>query len=348
MRAISSLFIIIFLFSETRSFEINASPLQSLRDISTIYKVPVTQDVALRVTYTAAKSPSKKVIILLPGRASYFEKNRGLILALTGHNYEASFGYSFKNQADVWCIDFRAQGGSDGRLSPGDQRGHIDHFDTYLNDLHSVIKDKIIQNYKKKNVEFYLMGSSLGGHIVLRYLQDFNDRLPFSIKKSLLVVPMIEMNTSPWPFIVAKALAYGGVKMGLAETYAIGHGDMNLDKPDFKKFKGHHNKKTFEETNAIMLEDFSLVTGGPTYGWVAAAFDSQKKLLSTSIVIPKDQTLVFFLSGNDKTVITKTSQKFAQQYGIKIYNYDDAYHNLLKESTDYAGSFWQDLDKELN
>jgi len=341
MRALLSFCLVIFAFINA-----GATPIQTLRDISTIYKVPVGQDTALRVTYTAAKAPTKKVIIFLPGRASYFEKNRGLVLALTGHSYKASFGKPLMNQADFWCVDPRAQGGSNGRLAPNDQRGHIDDFETYLHDIHIVIKDKIAPSYKGQNVEFYLMGSSLGGHLALRYLQGFSAKMPITLQKSLFVVPMVEMNTAPWPVLVAKGLAYGAVKMGKSQTYAIGYGDMKLDKPDFSKFTGHHNEKAFDQTNALMLADLSLVTGGPTYGWVAAAFDSQDKLLTSPLL--KKHKIVFFLAGNDKAVLTSTSQDFAKQHGITTYIYNDSYHNILKESAAYAGSFWQDLDQELN
>ncbi len=63
-----------------------------LHESSTFYNIKVASDVRLRVSYTAAKAPTKKVVIFLPGRASFFEKNKGLILGVTGHSTEGTQG----------------------------------------------------------------------------------------------------------------------------------------------------------------------------------------------------------------------------------------------------------------
>ena len=255
-----------------------------LRQISEIYKVPVAKDVALRVTYTAAKAPSKKVIIYIPGRASFFEKNTHLILTLSGHTTTASHGYAMKNTCDFWCIDPRGQGRSDGRLkskdtsNKPDQRGHIDSFETYLSDMDHVIQNHILPFYENMDVDIYLMGASLGGHLILRHLQTKGQDLSKKIKGALAIVPMVQMNTDPWPEFVARSLVTVAAKTGFAESYAIGYGDVNLDNPDFTRFKGHHSKKAFEDTNTMMANNLDLVTGGPTYGWVTAAFASQYTL----------------------------------------------------------------------
>lgn len=322
---------------------------QKLIDDTTFFMVPVTKDISLRVAFTAAKTPTKKVIIYCPGRASYFEKNTGFIQALTGHNFTASHGYAFQNQADVWCIDPRSQGGSGGRLTNDkgepDQRGHITSFDDYIQDVDTVIKTTILPKYDLMSTEFYLVGSSLGGHIVLRYLQDKVTELPITFKAIVNIVPMVKMNTSPWPRFIAKAMVSSAVALGFGERYAIGYGNVNLDNPQFEKFTGHHNEYEFHDTNTVMRSQMTLVTGGPTFNWVKASFESHDKLTSGSF--PKALNVICFVSGGDKAVITEATKSLSKQHGFKVFEYPQAAHNIIKESKEKCGTFWQDLDNSI-
>ncbi len=321
---------------------------QHLKDISTIYSVPVAQDINVRVAFTAAKTPTRKVIIYVPGRASYFEKNTGLILALTGHDFLGSHGYQLKNQADVWCLDPRAQGGSGGRLENDsgtpDQRGHIEDFSDYSKDLHKAITTLILPAYQNQNVDFYLMGASMGGHIIIRYLQEYKDNLPVAFKGALGIVPMIAMDTSPWPELVAKTVVNGAKFAGFGDHYAIGYGDVHLDNPDFTRFKGHHNEFEFHDTNTVMLADMSLVTGGPTNQWVASAFESQIELKKHTL---PDIPTTLFVAGQDTAVLSQASKEFATTNQVTVHEYPDSRHNIIKESKAYCGPFWQDLDATL-
>ena len=345
-----ALYFFVYFLSFLESYASFPEPAKTFHDISKLEHVQVTDNIALRISYTAARAPTRKVVIFCPGRASYIEKNAGFILAITGHNTDASHGYEFKNQVDFWCLDIRAQGGSGGRVLDENgqptQRGHIDNFDDYVSDLHAVITTKILPTYKDMNVEFYLMGSSLGGHIILRFLQNYKDNLPMSIKRALAIVPMVEMDTSPWPTLVADSLVTAATSFGYGDNYAIGYGDSKFDNPDFSRFKGHHNEEEFFKTNAIMKSNPSLITGGPTNAWVKAAFESQKLLWSKPY--PETVPVTFFLAGQDRAVITEASQNLAKEKGFSLFLYEKSLHNILKETAEASGTFWQDLDTNLN
>jgi len=263
-----------------------------LNDVSTPYDIKVAPEITLRVTHTKAKNTPQnapqKVVIFLPGRASFFQKNKGLILGVTGHDYRGTQGVTLGHQADFWCIDMRGHGASLGRLGPNNQRCHIDSFETYLADIHQVITSTIAPAYKGQNVEFYIMGSSMGGHLAVRYLQDYATQTPIQFKRALLIVPMIRFKTGAWPRFIAKNLVKTANILGFSKTYALGYGDLNLSKSDFTRFKGHHDRQAFDDTNKMMAQNPSLITGGPTYGWVKAAFNSEdflyEKPLPTTIV----------------------------------------------------------------
>ncbi len=313
-----------------------------LNEVSTPYDVKVAPDITLRVTHTKAKNTSKKVVIFLPGRASFFQKNKGLILGVTGYDYTGTQDVKLTDQADFWCIDLRGQGASLGRLGPNDQRGHIDSFDTYLSDIHHVIAKTIAPAYEGKNVEFYLIGSSLGGHLALRYLQEYTFESPISFKRALLIVPMIRFKTEPWPRSVAQSLVKAARFINFSKTYAFGYGDLDLSKSDFSRFKGHHNLKAFEETNEMMAQNPSLITGGPTYGWIAAAFESEAPLYQKNL--PNTVDYIAYVAGQDTAVESIATLDFCKERNIGVKFYPKSRHNILKETKNYSATFWQDLD----
>ncbi|HBN21607.1 MAG TPA: hypothetical protein DD412_00010 [Holosporales bacterium] len=330
----------------TLLFAFKSAHADLLHDISIPYDVKVAPDITLRVTHTKAKhafqNAPKKVVVFLPGRASFFQKNKGLILGITGHDYTGTQDVELAHQADFWCIDMRGHGASLGRLGPNNQRGHIDSFETYLSDIHQVITNTIAPAYEGQDVEFYIIGSSLGGHLAVRYLQDYATKTPIQFKRALLIVPMIRFKTSPWPHIMAKNLSKAAELLGFSKTYAVGYGDLDLSKSDFTRFKGHHDRKAFDDTNEMMTQNPSLITGGPTYGWVSAAFDSETPLCNTSL--PKAIDYVAYVAGNDGAVDSTSTLEFCKQHNIRVKFYEKSRHNILKETKEYAPTFWEDLD----
>lgn len=318
-----------------------------LHDISMPYDIKVSPEMTLRVTLTKAKqqppqNSPKKVVIFLPGRASFFEKNKGLILGITGHDYTGTQNVKLAHQADFWCVDMRGQGASLGRLGPNDQRGHIDSFETYLADIHHVITKIIAPTYSGQKVEFYLMGSSLGGHLAVRYLQDYAQKSPLHFKRALLIVPMIRFKTNPWPRPLAKGFVHFMAALSFSKTYAIGYGDLDLSKSDFTRFKGHHNLKAFNETNEMMAQNPGLITGGPTYGWIKAAFDSEEFLHKKAL--PKNVPMIAYVAGQDAAVESTATLEFCKQQAISVKFYPNSRHNILKETKEYAPLFWEHID----
>lgn len=307
--------------------------------------VTVADNVNLRVTFIpAAKAPlndRKKVIILLPGRASFFEKNIDIAESLCG--YDQSNTVLPKVYCDFWCIDYRGHGKSDGRLTRNDQRCHIDSFQTYVDDLDKVLKSLIKTHYQnQKNTEYYLLAGSFGGVIALKYIQDYKfDTI--AIKKTLLVSPMIRFKI-PYPRWLTKLLVNFMSWIGYEESYAIGYKDLDLSKADFSKFKAHHNEKDFHETNKMLSEHPDLITSGPTYGWAKAAFEAENDLDSLKSL--PNQTIAF-LAGQDAELDIASGKVILEKLGVQIKEYPKSGHNLFKETEEYAPGFTQDLFNEI-
>jgi lysophospholipase len=277
-------------------------------------------------------SDARKVVVFLPGRASFFEKNKELSDQITAH------------PIDFWTLDYKGHGKSGGRLAPGDQRCDIDTFRTYIDEIDYVVNQVVLPHYRNQKIELYLVGASLGGHLTLRYIQD--KKPAFEIQKILLISPMIDFFTKPFPRPIAWFLVKVATLMGFGEHYAFGYGRLNLTNPDFSRFKGHHNKHAFDETNALLSVHPELITSGPTFRWVSEAFDSVDHTLELqSLDIP----VVVFLAGQDQDVNNKTTHDFLKHFKkVKFFEYPQAYHNLTKETDEYAPNFYKELIEALN
>ncbi len=299
---------------------------------------PVSGDVNLRIVKLSRISnihKRKKVIIYLPGRASFFEKNVSFLNFLLNQLCD---NYS----VDIWCIDRRGHGKSDGRLSGlAYQRCHIDSFDTYIVDLHKVFSKLILPNYTQDCTDIYLIGASMGGHIALRYIDKFrDDKNTKFINKTLLIAPMIKFFTHPFPDFIVRPMVNLVKFLGWDKNYVFGYCDVDLARANFLKQKGHRNRDEFYKTLAMLQQNPDLLTAGPTFGYVVAAYDSQDILYRVN---GYNMPVVAFLSGQDKVVDSQAALEYCAARGIQTFIYRDAFHNLTKEIEQYAPRFREHL-----
>lgn len=334
------LFIAVTFFSLT-----HAAPIKE-------YFFNVNPEIKLRIvkveSYAAAHTQEpKNVIILLPGRASFYEKNQDFVEILTGHSDHITQDQHPRIQnpfrdlnADVWVIDYRAHGKSDGRLAVNDQRCHVGDFQDYMDDLHKVVTQHIMPSYQNQSTRYHLMGVSMGGHLALRYVQDHAH--PFA--KVFLVVPMLDFKTGSLPKWLCQVVVKGACLLGLGQKYAMGYGDMNFAKEFFNRQKSHHNRQAFDETLALLKANPQLITSGPTNAWVSAAFNSGKKLMDPKTLKNVSVPVDIFAVTEDHQV-ENCAMTEAQRYipQCTLTTIDGAWHNLIKESDPYRVVFLQKL-----
>lgn len=316
-------------------------------------------NIKVRVTFVPGHRPLKgddkehRAIVIFQGRASFFEKSTEFFDIISGRSNAMSSDSkpSVPNVftatgCDLWIIDHRGHGPSGGRLAPGDQRDHIDSFDTYLEDFDHVIQQKVRGHYKKLKIDpiYYLMGISMGGHLAFRYQQNYAETSPFS--RLLLVVPMIRFKTAPYPEWVAKTLVNSAISWGYQRSYAIGHGPVDPDKLDFAHEKSHHNGPAFEQTRQVLKNNPDYVVGGPTYGWVAAAFASVEESLEPQNIQRSQKTpTTIFVATDDVQVDPTATLELVGLLGDAAiaHVYGGSWHNLPKEIDRYRLPFLGDL-----
>jgi Lysophospholipase len=314
--------------------------------------VPVGPERSLRrLVHIESAVPSDKVVIFLPGRASFFEKNLLMLKAIAG--YESIHNEKIEVPCDVWSLDHAGHGMSAGRLGINDQRCHITDFDHYVREAEEVIQGTILKQYAGQNKKVYLVGSSMGGAVALRIVQDRLNapidgqdlHTPVQFHKVILIAPMIEFKTGMFPSWLARLLSYMATALGWGERYAFGFKDLDLTRADFSKFTGHHDESEFHQGNELLRNAPHLITSGPTFAWVNAAFQAVKKLQDFVAHYHNSQrhkpTIVGFIAGDDNLVHNAATIALLEGIGAVLYQYPTARHNLIKETPEHIPGFWQ-------
>lgn len=265
-------------------------------------------------------------VVLLQGRASFIEKHKELITDLVKRGYH------------VKTFDWSGQGGS-GRFLKNTHKGHINSFDQYLSDLDVFMKNYVLPVASGKVV---LLGSSMGGHLALRYVKEHSDT---PIDGLILLAPMLDVITDPVPRSLASPLVNAVVAFGGRETYALGRGDFNPDKKSFEKNKETQSPERYKKEVKILKENPYYVLGGPTYGWVKAAFESMEKTMDPSYLQSVKTPILFMTAGKDMILITEDDHKVCATLPKCVHKiYRNAFHNIANEIDKVRNAFLGDFE----
>jgi alpha-beta hydrolase superfamily lysophospholipase len=190
------------------------------------------------------------------------------------------------------------------RVVAYDQRGHgrsggspafVSHFDKLLDDLEVVLLKIDMDN--SPGTPVILWGHSMGGLVVLRYLQT----RAYSVAGSIISAPWLKTNMeNSW------------VKRALIRILGMPFGLMNMIAPKIRVPVGIHPKKLTQdlEIQQAYLED-PMVHKFVTPGLYRAALDAQKQLLAD----PKSFSgpIIFLVPDADQVVDTDTTLRFVER-----------------------------------
>lgn len=264
-------------------------------------------------------------IIFLQGRASFIERYQDVLEKLNGMGYR------------VWSFDWRGQGGSPHTFPQQPHKLHIDSFDTYLADLDLFIREKI---RSQTAAPLVLMGSSSGGHLAFRYLEDY----PGKVQGAILISPMLEVFTPPFPRFLAEHIAKLACWLGFGQSYVLGYSDFDPTKDSFGTNRVTHDIEKLNRRRAIILAHPALLTGGITYGWANAMLTSFKKQNNSSAL--KNITVPVLVLEGDRDRVVDHSQNDRFEEIVPTLTriiYQDAHHHLPIERDDITVKFWEDI-----
>ena len=131
----------------------------------------------LTIQYLRFRQPQPgPAVVIASGRTEFTDKYQELVYDFWRHGYS------------VYLHDHRGQGRSDRLLADKPQLGHVERFDDYVQDLHT-----LVQRETTGHAVRFLVGHSMGGGIATRYLEQH----PGVFRAAALSSPMHAPNPGP-------------------------------------------------------------------------------------------------------------------------------------------------------
>lgn len=267
------------------------------------------------IRYAALRAPgSERAIIVVNGRVESYLKYQELAWDLWHQGYS------------LYLIDHRGQGRS-GRLLSDPQKGYVEHFEDYVDDL-KTFHDQIVLADKPANV--FILAHSMGGAISARYLE----RWPADIRAAVLSSPMLGINLGGLPAWLAKALATGidtvggwfgeppyGPGQGRYEDHGFADNELTHSPLRYRLFR-----EQYERTPEVKL-------GGATAHWIREGILAGEQAIQGA---GKINTPLLLLQAGEDSVVDNAAQdafcRAAPCEGGKPLRIEGAWHELFIES----------------
>jgi lysophospholipase len=255
----------------------------------------------------------KGALVILPGRGEPIHKYAELVYDLR------DLGYS------VYLMSHRGQGES----------GHVDRcsiqyvesYDDYVADLEEFLT---LVN-RKSHSNLFLLGHSMGAAIGTLY----SLKHPGAFKGLMLSAPMFDMNTSPYPKGVAKALAKTMVFTGFGKSKGAS---------DDKQVTSSNDRQAI--TNEVLGKYSSIESQKISFGWAKASFDAIKTLKHADMSsLPQ---VLMLQAGKDLHVPSEGQNKICKGMpSCYTVRFPESYHEILMETDSIRDSALISIKKFL-
>jgi len=215
----------------------------------------------------------------------------------------------------VWAIDHRGHGQSEGK------RGHIDSIDQYISGLQKLIT--IAKTSMPPEMKFFLLGHSMGGLIVLNFVEEYPNAADGVIASSPGLSP--GMKVPVLKGAAAKILS----RLWPALTF-----DNELDSSVLS-----HDRQV---VNAY--DNDPLVHRKITARWFTEFFNAMEttKAFASTVTIP----VLMQVAGDDRLVNSETTKIFFKALTVKdktLFFYDKMYHEIYNEQAEDRKKVLNDL-----
>lgn len=272
------------------------------------------------------ESGGKRSIVFLNGRAEFMEKHEETIHELNQKGF------------DVCSMDWRGQGLSS-RMLPERHKGFVRSYDDYLEDLHRFIS-QIVRLHTPGPV--FLLAHSLGAHIALRYVRDH----PGVVEKLILVSPMIDIVTAPFPKWLVHYLVKIMIRCGFQNRYALGSEDYLISREKFENNRLTSDPHRFLDDKRAIAVNPDLALGGVTYGWLDATIDSIGILNHPGYADGITEPVQMILAGLDQIVSLNAARNLSNAITNSAHIIiPTARHEILKETDEIRSVFWEAFNR---
>lgn len=235
---------------------------------------------------------------------------------------------------NVWCLDWRGQGGSarSGRTKPD-----LRLFDRDAEDLTQFITTVSPRDHKR-----LLIAHSMGGAVCLLALAN---HAPL-VDAAVLSAPMIQINTGNIPRWAARTLARVMTAIGKGDSFVPGAGAWPNLAPRFgniNRLSNHPVRGKLVDTWFTAAED--LRHDGPTYAWLKAAFALTARI-SNAELLSCIRTPILIGSAEQDFLVDPTAHLRAATLlpDARLVTFDSAKHELFQETDDVRDRWFAAID----
>lgn len=271
------------------------------------------------------------------------EKCRGTVLLLNGWTeFIEKYGEPISKLLDmgfnVYSLDWRGQGLSSRALS-NREKGHVNDFSEFVEDLHQLVTSILVPNAKQPCV---LMAHSMGGNISIQYLHDH----PGVFKKVIFCCPMFDLPAPFWMKKVFGFMASTASIFGLEGTYIPGRGDW-VEIP-FEENNVTSDPERYAHDLNLLQSNPKLRIGGPTYAWLKSALKAIKRI-NTKTFLEKIDIPIMLFSGTADKIVSIPAHHFAAKHlpDCELVAIEDGKHELLRETDHIQEGVWKNVDRFL-
>ena len=281
----------------------------------------------LRYGIWQSKTVSKRgSMIILPGASEFIEKYYEIVNELLERDFS------------VIILDWRGQGLSSRPLK-NRQKHHYESFDSLVFDLDSLVNLWHDGNAPKP---LHILAHSMGGHVTLRYLHDF----PEKVESAILTAPMVDVYYAGMPVWFVKALNGLMGLLGRSTAYAPMQGDFDLEGGgNYKMEQLTSDPERFEDEFYQIDQNKDLIIGGKTFGWLRAAMASIDILNAEGYGEAIKTPVTVVQCSEDKLVRNDRQEIMAKRIPeVKFHIVEGSKHEILKERDVYRKQFWKIFD----
>lgn len=276
----------------------------------------------VRLQYARRAVAGHTALIVVSGRTEFMEK------------YAEVFHDLRDLGVSLYIYDHRGQGASE-RLLADSQKGHVESFADYVDDLELFI-DTIVRADRPRKI--ILLSHSMGGTISMLYAMKHQDLLNGLILSS----PMFSITTRPIPGFLARIICRTAVLLGREKGYVFGTGPYKPD-PPFADNDLTGSRTRFARNLQLIEENPELALGGPTFGWLNqsfAAVEGLQKMQFNNLKLP----VLLLQGGADKVVGQHEQQEVCERLeDCRRISFPGGRHELLMEEDRGRAAILQEI-----
>jgi lysophospholipase len=279
----------------------------------------------LRIGVFEPEKKSRRVCLLLNGHSEFIEKYLEVIAELNARGLVAV------------TFDWRGQGGS-ARALADPMKSYVGDFAEYDGDLTSVLEQVVAPISAASPL---ILAHSMGGNLALRALHN----RPGFFRGAVLSAPMLEITARGHPAFLVRCAAVFQTFFGRGRRFAWGMQTRDPLKEDFSSQLCTSDPKRFERTKDILKAHPAIRLGGPTWGWLAAAYRSMKKVAARGYAEAIATPVLIVGSGHDRMVKVEATRRYILRLPRGRYvELEESGHEILMEQDAIRVRFWQEFD----